>query len=263
MRLITKGFLLRMEQKPKKIRIDELVLARGLAGNIGQARALIMSGTVLHNEKPITKPGIPIPDDAVLRIKNAKGHDWVSRGAIKLEHGLKEYNISPKGMVAVDIGASTGGFTDVLLHFGARKVYSVDVGYGELAWKLRNDPRVILLERTNARFLTQEQILENPDIIVCDASFISLKTVLPASLALAKNGTILVALIKPQFEVSQDEVGEKGVVRDEALHQRVCKEIEEWLKSRKGWCVHGITTSPIKGPEGNTEFLIYATYSDV
>lgn len=249
--------------KPKKIRIDELVLLQGHAATIEQARALVMSGSVLHNEKPITKPGIAIASDASLRIKNAKGHDWVSRGAIKLEHGLKEYNIKPEGMVAVDIGASTGGFTDVLLHFGAKKVYSVDVGYGELAWKLRNDPRVVLLERTNARHLTAEHISESPDIIVCDASFISLKTVLPASLALAKNGTILVALIKPQFEVHQDEVGEKGVVRDEALHKRVCLEIEEWLNGREGWKVHGITTSPIKGPEGNIEFLIYATYSEL
>lgn len=243
--------------KVSKIRIDEFLVKHGYAENINAARSLVMSGMVLHDEKPLTKAGSAIPENANIRVKNPKGHSWVSRGAIKLEHALKEYSINPTGMVAVDVGCSTGGFTDVLLHYGAARVYAVDVGYGELAWKLRNDERVILLERTNARYLTAEQIPENPDIIVCDASFISLKTVLPASMALAKNGTILVALIKPQFEVAQHEVGEKGVVSDPALHTRVCDEIKEWLNNQPGWEVLGITPSPIKGPEGNTEFLAY------
>ncbi len=245
-------------QKPKKIRADEFLLINSLAENIEQARALIMSGLVLYDEKPITKPGISINQDAKVRIKNPKGHSWVSRGAIKLEHALKEYAIDVTGMIAVDVGASTGGFTDVLLHYGAKKVFSVDVGYGELAWKLRNDDRVVLLERTNARYLTEKEITETPDIIVCDASFISLKTVLPASLKLAKSGTILVALIKPQFEVAQEEVGDKGVVLDVLLHERVCAEIRNWLEQMPDWEVIGITTSPIKGPEGNVEFLIFA-----
>lgn len=244
----------------KKQRADEMLLASGMASSLEQARALIMSGMALYDEKPISKPGISIPINAKLRLKNPKGHTWVSRGAIKLEHAIKEYSINPTGMIAVDIGASTGGFTDVLLHFGAKCVYAVDVGYGELAWKLQSDSRVIVLDRTNARYLTKEQIPETPDIIVCDASFISLKTVLPAAMNLAKNGTLLVALIKPQFEVSQDEVGDKGVVHDASLHERVCTEIKEWLGTREGWEVIGTTLSPITGPEGNKEFLIYARF---
>jgi len=249
-----------MSKPPKKHRADEVLLKRGMAASLENACALIMSGMVLMDEKPLTKPGISIALDANLRIKNPKGHSWVSRGALKLEHAIKEYGINPKDMVSVDIGASTGGFTDVLLHFGAARVYAVDVGYGELAWKLQNDPRVVVLDRTNARYLTAEQVPENPDIIVCDASFISLKTVLPAAMNMAKNGTLLVALIKPQFEVSKDEVGEKGVVYDAQLHERVCAEIKEWLENREGWQVIGITLSPITGPEGNKEFLIHAKF---
>ena len=245
-------------KKQKKIRIDELLLERGMAADITKARALIMSGMVLHDEKPITKNGLPVPLDANIRVKNPKGHSWVSRGAIKLERALKEYKIDPTGLVAADIGASTGGFTDVLLHYGAKKVYAVDVAYGELAWKLRNDDRVVLLERTNARNLTAKEIPEVPDIIVCDASFIGLKTVLPAVMGLAKQGTMLVALIKPQFEVASHEVGDKGVVSDPALHERVCHETKEWLDRLPNWEVEGITKSPIKGPEGNIEFLIFA-----
>ena len=244
--------------KLEKIRIDALLVKLGLAQSIAQAQGLIMSGMVLKDEKPLTKAGETVAIDANIRVKNPKGHNWVSRGAIKLEHAIREYSINPAGMVAVDIGCSTGGFTDVLLHYGAERVYAVDVGYGEFAWKLRGDARIVLLERTNARYLTSEHIPESPDIIVCDASFISLKTVLPAPLKLAKTGTILVALIKPQFEVAQEDVGEKGVVRDAVLHQMVCDDIKEWLSNFGGWEVLGITTSPIKGPEGNIEFLIYA-----
>ncbi len=251
-----------MTTTPKKERADKLLLQCGIAASLEQARALIMSGMVLYNDKPLTKPGIAIPVNSILRLKKNKGHNWVSRGAIKLEHAINEFKINPAGFVAVDIGASTGGFTDVLLHFGAKCVYAVDVGYGELAWKLQSDPRVIVLDRTNARYLTKEQVPENPDIIVCDASFISLKTVLPSALQLAKNGTLLVALIKPQFEVAQAEVGEKGVVKDTNLHERVCYEIKEWLGNRAGWEVIGLATSPITGPEGNVEFLIYARFKN-
>jgi 23S rRNA (cytidine1920-2'-O)/16S rRNA (cytidine1409-2'-O)-methyltransferase len=250
-----------MNKTAKKYRADEVLLKRGMAKSLENARALIMSGMVLINENPLAKPGISIALDANLRIKNSKGHSWVSRGALKLEHAIKEYSINPTNMVAIDIGASTGGFTDVLLHFGALRVYAVDVGYGELAWKLQNDARVVVLDRTNARYLTAQQVPENPDIIVCDASFISLKTVLPAAMGLAKNGTLLVALIKPQFEVSKEEVGEKGVVYDMHLHERVCTEMKEWLEGRAGWRVIGITQSPITGPEGNKEFLMYGRFT--
>lgn len=242
----------------KNQRIDQALLQLGLAENISQARALIMSGKVLCDDKPVTKPGILVSATSALRLKGMKSHKWVSRGAIKLEHALLEYKIDPSGMVAVDIGASTGGFTDVLLHFDAAKVYAVDVGYGELAWKLQTNPKVIVLDRTNARYLTAKEVPEKPDIIVCDASFISLKTILPAVMNLAKNGTKLIALIKPQFEVAKDEVGDKGVVSDANLHERVCQDIENWLNNATNWQVQGITKSPITGPEGNVEFLIYA-----
>ena len=183
-------------------------------------------------------------------------HPWVSRGGLKLAHGLEHFGIDPTGMIAIDVGASTGGFTDVLLQSGAAKVYAVDVGHGQLAWRLRSDERVVVLEKTNARYLTGEQIPELADIVVCDASFISLKTVLPAALALAKPGAYLVALIKPQFEAGRGLVGSGGVVRDPTVHTAVCEDIQAWLDGLDSWTVLGITESPIKGPEGNIEFLI-------
>jgi 23S rRNA (cytidine1920-2'-O)/16S rRNA (cytidine1409-2'-O)-methyltransferase len=247
-----------MPPPKKKQRADKILVDRNLASNPDEARALIMAGMVLHDEKPLTKPGLNIPVDATLRLRKQKSHQWVSRGALKLEHALKEYNINPEAMIAVDIGASTGGFTDVLLHYGAKTVYAVDVGYGELAWKLQNNPQVVVLDRTNARYLTKDQVPDNPDIIVCDASFISLKTILPAVLILAIYGTYLVALIKPQFEVAKNEVGDKGIVQDKILHERVCQEIKTWLENIAGWQVIGITTSPITGSRGNVEFLIVA-----
>ncbi len=191
-----------------------------------------------------------------LEVKS-RDHPWVSRGGIKLAHALEHFAIDVAGWVALDIGASTGGFTDVLLQKGAARVYAVDVGHGQLAWKLRQDSRVVVLERVNARYLTAEQAPEPPDIVVCDASFIGLETVLPAALALAKPEAQLVALIKPQFEVGPERVGKGGVVRDPALHAEVCQRIAAWLEGR-GWAVTGIVESPIRGPEGNVEFLVHA-----
>ncbi len=184
-------------------------------------------------------------------------HPWVSRGGIKLAHALAHFAIDPAGQVAIDVSASTGGFTDVLLKHGAARVYAVDVGHGQLAWALRNDPRVVVLEKTNARHLTPAEIPEPVDLVVCDASFIGLETVLPAALALARPGATLVALIKPQFEVGRGRVGKGGVVRDPALHEEVCARIAAWLPTQ-GWRVRGIARSPITGPEGNVEFLIAA-----
>jgi len=183
-------------------------------------------------------------------------HPWVSRGGLKLEKGLAEFGIDVTGFIGIDVGASTGGFTDVLLQNGAAKVYAVDVGQGQLDWKLRNDDRVVVMEKTNARHLTDEQIPDLVDIVVCDASFIGLRTVLPASMERLKPGGHLIALIKPQFEVGKERVGKKGVVREPELHQEVCDTISDWLSNLPGWEVLGITKSPITGPEGNVEFLI-------
>jgi len=194
--------------------------------------------------------------DRPLEVRGAD-HPWVSRGGLKLAHALDHFAVDPKGLVVLDVGASTGGFTDVVLARGAGKVYAVDVGHGQLAWKLRNDPRVVVLEKTNARHLTGADVPEPVDLVVCDASFIGLETVLPAPLARARTGGLLIALIKPQFEVGKDRVGKGGVVRDPALHREVCERISDWLP-RQGWTVIGITESPILGPEGNREFLIAA-----
>jgi 23S rRNA (cytidine1920-2'-O)/16S rRNA (cytidine1409-2'-O)-methyltransferase len=188
-------------------------------------------------------------------------HPWVSRGGLKLVHGLDHFGLDPAGRIAIDVGASTGGFTDVLLARGAAKVYAVDVGHGQLAWKLRTDPRVVVLERTNARNLDRDRLPDLADIVVCDASFIGLETVLPAALALTAPEAWAVALIKPQFEVGPDRVGKGGVVRDTAHHREVCDRIAAWLARQTGWNVLGVTESPILGPEGNREFLIAARRS--
>ncbi len=241
----------------KRKRLDQLLVERGLAENRTRARALVKVGVVYSETKRLEKPGHRVAEDAPLEVKGCD-HPWVSRGGLKLAHGLECFGIAPKGLVCIDVGASTGGFTDVLLANGAAKVYALDVGREQLAWKLREDERVIVLEGTNARHLTADQVPEQVDIIVCDASFIGLETLLPAPLALAAPGARLIALIKPQFEVGRERVGKKGVVRDSALHAEVCERIRTWLESLCGWTVLGITESPIKGPEGNTEFLIAA-----
>ncbi len=240
-----------------KQRLDALLVERGLAESRTKAQALILAGAVWSGDRRLDKPGVSLSIETSLELRG-RDHPWVSRGGVKLAHGLDHFGIDPSDKTALDVGASTGGFTDVLLSRGARRVYAVDVGFGQLAWKLRQDPRVIVLERCNARRLTATEIPEAPDLIVCDASFIGLTVVLPASLDLAAPGARLVALIKPQFEVGPERVGKGGVVRDPALHQEVCDHITAWLGARPGWQVDGFTESPIRGPEGNIEFLIAA-----
>ena len=240
-----------------KIRLDQLLVARRLADSPAKAQALIMLGVVYTGERKLTSAGEKVPEDLAIDVRGRE-HPWVSRGGMKLAHGLTHFNLDPTGWVCVDVGSSTGGFTDVLVHRAAAKVYAVDVGYGQLADKLRKDPRVVVLERTNARHLTPDQIPEPLDVVVCDASFIGLRTVLPAAMALTKPGASLIALIKPQFEVGRGRVGPKGVVRDPALHAEVCDDISNWLGTQLGWRVLGLTPSPITGPEGNVEFLIGA-----
>ena len=240
-----------------KARADQLLVARGLAESRARAQALIMAGQVYLATRRIDKPGQQVPADAALEVKG-RDHPWVSRGGLKLVKALDHFAIDPAGLVCLDIGASTGGFTDVLRARGAAKVIAVDVGHGQLAWKLRQDPRVVVLDKTNARHLTAAQLPEPADLVVCDASFIGLETVLPAPLALTRPGARLIALIKPQFEVGKGRVGKGGVVRDPALHEAVCARIEAWLAALHGWRVLGLTESPITGPEGNKEFLIAA-----
>ncbi len=219
-----------------------------------------MAGVVFSGERKIAKAGELLAEEAALEVRG-KDHPWVSRGGVKLDHGLTHFGFDVAGAVALDVGSSTGGFTDVLLSRGAAKVYAVDSGTNQLAWKLRQDPRVVVHEQTNARHLTAAIITDPIDIIVCDASFISLTKVLEAALALAKPGAMLVALIKPQFEAGRGEVGKGGVVRDPDIHARVCAEAKDWVESR-GWDVLGIVQSPITGPEGNVEFLLGARNHD-
>jgi 23S rRNA (cytidine1920-2'-O)/16S rRNA (cytidine1409-2'-O)-methyltransferase len=245
-----------------KARADTLLVNRGLVESRARAQALIMAGKVFSGERRIAKAGDLVADDAPLEVKG-QDHPWVSRGGLKLAHALSHFGLDPAGAVAIDVGASTGGFTDVLLAHGAAKVYAVDVGHGQLAWKLRNDPRVMVLERTNARHLSAKEIPEPVDWVVCDASFIGLEIILPAALALTKPKAIAVALIKPQFEVGKARVGKGGVVRDPALHEEVCERIRNWFERQAGWSVLGIAESPILGPEGNKEFLIAARKSDL
>ena len=211
---------------------------------------------MFSDQRRLDKPGQAVSADLPLEVR-ATGTPYVSRGGVKLAHALDHFNVDPTGRVALDVGASTGGFTDVLLQRGARLVYAVDVGHGQLDWRLRNDPRVVVLERTNARHLTHALIPQPADLVVCDASFISLSLVLPAALQLAPAGGRLVALIKPQFEVGKGRVGKGGVVRDPALHAEVCDQIARWLEA-EGWQVQGLTPSPLTGPKGNREFLICA-----
>jgi 23S rRNA (cytidine1920-2'-O)/16S rRNA (cytidine1409-2'-O)-methyltransferase len=240
----------------KGVRADQLLADRGLAESRTRAQALILAGLVYAGDRKVEKAGQALAIDAPLEVKG-KDHPWVSRGGLKLDHALAESGWDIAGLTAIDVGSSTGGFTDVMLTRGVAKVYAVDVGHGQLAWKLREDPRVVVLERTNARHLTRDQIPDPIDLVVCDASFIALSKVLPAALDLAGPGARLAALIKPQFEAGKGEVGKGGVVRDPAIHQRVCDEVVDWLGSI-GWQVQGVTTSPIRGPEGNIEFLVTA-----
>ena len=239
-----------------KQRIDQLLVVRGLADSRSRAQALIMAGLVFAGERKVAKAGEMLAEEAALEVRG-KDHPWVSRGGIKLDHGLTHFGFDVTGATALDVGSSTGGFTDVLLTRGAARVYAVDVGTNQLAWKLRQDLRVTVMEQTNARTLTAELIAEPIDVVVCDASFISLAKVLEAPLKLARPGARLVALVKPQFEAGREEVGKGGVVRDPAVHERVCASGAEWIASQ-GWSVVGVTPSPITGPEGNVEFLLGA-----
>ncbi len=216
-----------------------------------------MAGVVFSGDRRVDKPGQPVRDDAPLEVRGAD-HPWVSRGGVKLAHALSHFALDAAGRTCLDIGASTGGFTDVLLHAGAARVFAVDVGHGQLAWRLRNDPRVVVLERLNARHLDESHVPGSVGAVVCDASFIGLSTVLPAALSRAAPGAWAVALIKPQFEAGPDAVGKGGVVRDPAVHEAVVARVRGWWEALPGWSVTGVTISPITGPEGNKEFLIAA-----
>lgn len=243
-----------------KLRADQMLVDRGLVESRTRAQALIMAGLVFAGERKIDKAGQMLAEETLLDVRG-RDHPWVSRGGIKLAHALDyfgdHFGWDVSGAVAIDVGSSTGGFTDVLLSRGAARVYAVDSGTNQLAWKLRQDPRVIVHEQTSARVLTAAHIPEAVDLIVCDASFIGLAKVLDVPLGFAREGARLAALIKPQFEAGREEVGKGGVVRDPAVHARVCAEVAAWLESR-GWAVEGVTESPITGPEGNVEFLIGA-----
>ncbi len=248
------------ERKPSRSRIDQLLVERGEADSRSRAQALIMAGLVFAGPPGkltrIDKSGQQVTENWIIEVRG-RDHPWVGRGGMKLDHAIKHFGLDPAGAVAMDIGSSTGGFTQVLLHHGASHVFAVDVGTNQLAWKLREDPRITVLEQTNARALTSVQIDRPCDWVVCDASFIGLAKVLEVPLALAAPHCRLVALIKPQFEVAKGEVGKGGIVRDASLHQRVCDEVTEWLEAG-GWRIEGLTQSPITGTQGNVEFLVNA-----
>ena len=235
-----------------------MLVDRGLAESRTRAQALILAGKVFTGTRRVEKAGDTLAADAALDVRG-QDHPWVSRGGLKLVHALDHFSLSPNGAACLDIGSSTGGFTDVLLARGAGRVHAVDVGHGQLAWRLRTDPRVEVLERTNARHLTRDRIPNLVQALVCDASFIGLRTILPAPLALCAPGAWVVALIKPQFEAGPGRVGKNGVVRDPAVHAEICAAIAAWWSSLAGWTVLGVEPSPITGPEGNREFLIAAS----
>ena len=239
----------------KKVRLDQLVYERGFTDSRERAKTTVMSGLVFVNGQRADKPGMPVSPDAQIEVRG-DALPFVSRGGFKLDKALKVFPIDPAGKLCIDCGASTGGFTDVLLQHGAAKVYAVDVGYGQLAWKLRSDERVVNLERTNLRYVTAEQIPEKLDLAVMDVSFISIRLILPAVKALLKDGADLVCLIKPQFEAGREEVGKKGVVRDEAVHREVVQGIVDFAPTL-GLSVLGLDYSPIKGPEGNIEYICH------
>ncbi|WP_373488985.1 TlyA family RNA methyltransferase [Blastomonas sp.] len=238
------------------MRVDQLLVERGLVESRARAQALILAGLVFSGERKIAKAGEALAADAPLEVRG-RDHPWVSRGGIKLAHALDHFSIDVQGLTAIDVGSSTGGFTDVLLSRGAQFVFAVDSGTNQLAWKLRQDARVAVHEQTSARILTEAQINCPIDIVVCDASFIALDKVLPVPLSFVRSGGWLVALIKPQFEVGRDQIGKGGVVRDPALHTAVCDRVMAWLASID-WPVVGLTQSPITGPSGNIEFLVAA-----
>lgn len=244
-----------------KLRLDVALVERGLAETRAAAQRLVMAGLVFSGERRLDKAGQPVAEETPLEVRG-QPHPYVSRGGLKLERALDHFAIPVAGRTALDVGASTGGFTDCLLQRGAAKVYAVDVGTNQLAWKLRTDPRVVSMEKTNIRDVTRVVIPEPVDLIVCDASFIGLRTALPTALALAAPGAHLAALIKPQFEVGKGRVGKGGIVRDPALHDEVRATISAWLGEQPGWTVLGTTDSPIEGAEGNKEFLIAGVFGE-
>jgi 23S rRNA (cytidine1920-2'-O)/16S rRNA (cytidine1409-2'-O)-methyltransferase len=247
---------------PRKQRLDQLLVDRGLAESRTRAQGLILAGLVYSGEQRLEKPGLNLDASASLEVRG-RDHPWVGRGGVKLAHGLEHFKIDVKGKICLDLGASTGGFTDVLLSHGAAKVFAVDVGFGQLDWRLRNDPRVVVLEKTNARYLSETDVPALVDLIVCDASFIGLETLLPEPLKRAAPGCTLIALIKPQFEVGRESLPKGGVVRDPAQHEAVCRRISAWLDALPGWRVLGVEPSPILGPKGNREFLIAARHEEM
>lgn len=238
-------------------RADRLLVDLGLADSRARARALILDGKVRVDGRPVAKPGQMLARAAHVELTEPD-HPWVSRGGLKLQAALEQFQIDPAGKVALDLGASTGGFTDVLLARGAARIYAVDVGHGQLHPRLAADPRVIALEGINARTLDRALIPEPSGLVVCDVSFIGLRTALPAALALAAPGAALVALVKPQFEAGPESVGKGGVVRDEAVRRRTVETIVEWLEGEMGWAVAGVTDSPVAGSDGNREYLLAA-----
>jgi 23S rRNA (cytidine1920-2'-O)/16S rRNA (cytidine1409-2'-O)-methyltransferase len=243
------------DESSKKLRLDAALVARGLAETRTAAQRTIMAGLVFSNQRRLDKPGQLVDPDQPLEVRG-QPHPYVSRGGLKLAAALDAFAIPVAGRIALDVGASTGGFTDVLLQRGAARVHAVDVGQGQLAWKLRTDPRVVVLEKTNIRHVGPELVADPIDLVVCDVSFIGLETALPAALALAVPGAHLVALVKPQFEVGKGRVGKGGIVRDPALHREVCERLQAWLASLPGWSVLGTVGSPIEGADGNREFLL-------
>ncbi len=243
-----------------KKRLDILVTERGLAESREKAKTLIMAGQVYVDGQKADKPGDTFSEDAAVEVRG-KGLPYVSRGGLKLEKAMREFGLQLQGRTCMDIGASTGGFTDCMLQNGAQRVYSVDVGYGQLAWSLRTDPRVVNLERTNARYLTREQVPEEIGFFSVDVSFISLTLILPAVRPLLAEHGQAVCLIKPQFEAGREKVGKKGVVRDKSVHEEVIEKIRSFALEN-GFSVLGLTFSPVKGPEGNIEYLIYLERSE-
>ena len=244
--------------KKLKIRLDELVMKKGFAETKSIAQSLIISGKVYLEEKKLDKPGYSISRDAEISYRGPL-HPWVLRGGIKLDHALNIFKLKVNGLTALDIGASTGGFSDVLLQNGVKKLYAIDVGYGQLHEKISSNPKVVSIERKNARYLSKEDILENIDVLVCDASFISLTKILPEPIKLCAKNAKLIALIKPQFELEKKFISRGGVVKDDQLRKKVCLNISTWTENKMCWKVNQIIESPIKGPKGNVEYLMYAS----
>ena len=241
-----------------KIRLDELLVERGLVESRSQAKGFILAGKVFSNENRLEKVGKIVDYDVPLAIKG-KDHAWVSRGGLKIDYAISYFGFDVGERVCLDLGASTGGFTHVLIERGAKKVYAVDVGYGQLDWKIRNLAEVVVVERTNARFLTNTEIPEPISFLCCDASFISLTKILPNSMGLVDSGGVLLALVKPQFELDRKLVDKNGIIKDRSKHQLACEKIYDWLDSFPNWSPIGIIESPIKGAKGNIEFFIAAS----